>query len=169
MVIPPWKLSKSQTEADKFALSLLPAAPMPPGLYHLVIYVANWKETNIPDAPDGAFTLPNDSALVGATVVLPHHEERPTLLILDRSHDPMSPLLHEYTYQAMAHDLLSVQEERYKYSYTGNNNQTLSKEVLLNDTTRSTGGSSTCTLRSYRRCCMPSTRVSSRATRAAPR
>jgi hypothetical protein len=34
----------------------------------------------------------------------------------------------------MAHDLLSVQEERYKYSYTGNNNQTLSKEVLLNDT-----------------------------------
>ena len=34
----------------------------------------------------------------------------------------------------MANDLLSVQEERYKYSYTGNNNQTLSKEVLLNDT-----------------------------------
>jgi len=34
----------------------------------------------------------------------------------------------------MANDLLSVQDERYKYSYTGNNNQTLSKEVLLNDT-----------------------------------
>ena len=29
---------------------------------------------------------------------------------------------------------LHVQDERYKYSYTGNNNQTLSKEVLLNDT-----------------------------------
>ena len=61
-------------------------------------------------------------------------DERPTLLVLDRGFDCMAPLLHEYTYQAMAHDLLSVQDERYKYSYTGNNNQTLSKEVLLNDT-----------------------------------
>ena len=46
----------------------------------------------------------------------------------------MAPRLREHTNQAMANDLLSVQEERYKYSYTGNNNQTLSKEVLLNDT-----------------------------------
>lgn len=60
--------------------------------------------------------------------------ERPTLLILDRSHDPMSPLLHEYTYQAMINDLLNVQDDRYKYSYTGNNNQVITKEVLLNDT-----------------------------------
>ena len=58
----------------------------------------------------------------------------PTLLLLDRSFDCMTPLLHEYTYQAMVNDLLHVQDERYKYSYTGNNNQTLSKEVLLNDT-----------------------------------
>ena len=32
-------------------------------------------------------------------------DERPTLLVLDRSFDCMAPLLHEYTYQAIAHDL----------------------------------------------------------------
>jgi len=60
--------------------------------------------------------------------------ERPTLLVLDRSCDPLSPLLHEFTYQAMVHDLLPVQEERYRYHYVGNKNQPLDKEVLLNDT-----------------------------------
>ena len=60
--------------------------------------------------------------------------ERPTVLILDRSSDALSPLLHEFTYQAMVHDLLPVQEERYKYTYVGNQNQKLTKEVLLNET-----------------------------------
>ena len=60
--------------------------------------------------------------------------ERPTLLILDRSSDPLSPLLHEFTYQAMAQDLLPIQEDRYRYNYVGNAGQKLSKEVLLNDT-----------------------------------
>ena len=34
----------------------------------------------------------------------------------------------------MVHDLLAVDGERYSYHYVGNNNQRLSKEVLLNDT-----------------------------------
>ena len=33
-------------------------------------------------------------------------DERPTLLVLDRSFDCMAPLLHEYTYQAIARDLI---------------------------------------------------------------
>ena len=60
--------------------------------------------------------------------------ERPTILILDRSDDALSPLLHEFTYQAMVHDLLPVDGERYQYQYVGNNNQRISKEVLLNET-----------------------------------
>ena len=60
--------------------------------------------------------------------------ERPTLILLDRSVDPLSPLLHEFTYQAMVHDLLPVMDERYHYQYVGNQGQRISKEVLLNDT-----------------------------------
>ncbi|KAL1529052.1 hypothetical protein AB1Y20_000015 [Prymnesium parvum] len=60
--------------------------------------------------------------------------ERPTLLILDRSFDPLSPLLHEFTYQAMVHDLLPVHEDRYAYHYVTNNNAQQTKEVLLNET-----------------------------------
>jgi len=60
--------------------------------------------------------------------------ERPTLLILDRSFDALSPLLHEFTYQSMTHDLLSVHEDRYEYRYVTNNNAQVSKEVLLNET-----------------------------------
>lgn len=60
--------------------------------------------------------------------------ERPTLLILDRSSDPLSPLLHEFTYAAMVHDVLPVNNDRYRYTYVGNNNQAQTKEVLLNET-----------------------------------
>lgn len=60
--------------------------------------------------------------------------ERPTLLLLDRSCDPLSPLLHEFTYSAMCHDVLPVNNDRYRYQFVGNNNVTQTKEVLLNDT-----------------------------------
>eukprot|EP00475_Leptophrys_vorax_P009679 TRINITY_DN1640_c0_g1_i2.p1 TRINITY_DN1640_c0_g1~~TRINITY_DN1640_c0_g1_i2.p1 ORF type:complete len:647 (+),score=199.54 TRINITY_DN1640_c0_g1_i2:196-1941(+) len=38
-----------------------------------------------------------------------YNEMRGTLLILDRSLDPISPLMHEYTYQAMVNDVLNVE------------------------------------------------------------
>jgi len=60
--------------------------------------------------------------------------EKPTLLLLDRSSDLLSPLLHEFTYQAMVNDVLPVQDDRYRYKYVNKSNQRMSKEVLLNDT-----------------------------------
>ncbi|KAL2175641.1 Sec1-like protein [Thermothelomyces heterothallicus CBS 202.75] len=43
----------------------------------------------------------------------PPHTQRPqsVLLVTDRSMDLMAPLLHEFTYQAMVHDLLPVREQ----------------------------------------------------------
>jgi len=40
----------------------------------------------------------------------PSSKPRGVLLVVDRSMDLYSPLLHEFTYQAMVHDLLPVQD-----------------------------------------------------------
>ncbi|KAG8461329.1 hypothetical protein KFE25_010516 [Diacronema lutheri] len=61
--------------------------------------------------------------------------DRPTLLIVDRTIDTLAPLLHEYSYQAMIHDLLPIADgERYAYRYTSNRGEELRKDVLLNET-----------------------------------
>lgn len=60
--------------------------------------------------------------------------ERATLIIMDRSTDPVSPLLHEYTYQAMVHDLLPIDNDRYMSEYKTKSGEVTTKDVLLNET-----------------------------------
>jgi len=66
---------------------------------------------------------------------------RATLLLLSRTDDCLSPLLHEFTYQAMVYDLLDVQSQKITYSaetagsidQNGNDLGTMEKDALLDD------------------------------------
>lgn len=62
------------------------------------------------------------------------NEERATLLVLDRTLDPLTPLLHEFTYQAMVYDLLEVDNDKYLYNFTTNTGESKKKEVILGET-----------------------------------
>lgn len=65
---------------------------------------------------------------------------RSTFLLLDRSHDCLSPLMHEFTYQAMVYDLIPVDDDRISYEADSPSTHTdeetkanTTKEVLLNE------------------------------------
>jgi len=56
-------------------------------------------------------------------------KERGTLLLLDRGDDLLSPLMHEFTYQPMVHDLLEMEGDRITYT----NDKGTKSDVLLDE------------------------------------
>lgn len=61
--------------------------------------------------------------------------ERGTLLLLDRADDCLTPLMHDFTYQSMVHDLLPMDGDRitYQAETTEDPTQTEAKDVLLDE------------------------------------
>jgi syntaxin-binding protein 1 len=60
--------------------------------------------------------------------------ERAQLLLVDRTFDPLTPIMHEYSYQCMSYDLLNVEGDNIiSYSSTNNKNETVLKQALLGE------------------------------------
>lgn len=61
--------------------------------------------------------------------------ERSTLLLLDRASDCLTPLMHDFTYQAMVHDLLKMEGDKITYGAESAEDpaKTEDKDVLLNE------------------------------------
>ncbi|VEU33572.1 unnamed protein product [Pseudo-nitzschia multistriata] len=61
--------------------------------------------------------------------------DRSTLLLLDRSNDCLTPLMHDFNYQAMVNDLLHVEGDKitYKADSKENPKKKEEKDVLLNE------------------------------------
>lgn len=84
-----------------------------------------YKKAN-PDFAVSSSRMSLFAALDSTSLKKPSDTPRPrgTLLITDRSMDTMAPFIHEFTYQAMANDLLNIEDGK-KYRYVSVNQEVL--------------------------------------------
>lgn len=55
------------------------------------------------------------------------------LLVVDRSIDPVAPLIHEWTYEAMCYDLLPITDNQFSYTTKSTAGKDQKKMVMLGD------------------------------------
>ncbi|KAG0576062.1 hypothetical protein KC19_5G052300 [Ceratodon purpureus] len=55
------------------------------------------------------------------------------LVIVDRTIDPVAPIIHEWTYDALCNDILDIDGKKYSYEVTTSSGKKEHKEVLLAD------------------------------------
>lgn len=59
----------------------------------------------------------------------------PQLVIIDRTVDPITPILHDFYYQALATDLMPIQDgTKYEYNSVGQDGQPVQKVAVLDET-----------------------------------
>ena len=58
-------------------------------------------------------------------------KDQTQLIIVDRGYDPVAPIIHELTYQAMVNDLLEMDGDVIRYTTTNDQGQEQLKEVIL--------------------------------------
>jgi vacuolar protein sorting-associated protein 45 len=64
------------------------------------------------------------------------NSEQTMLLILDRKEDPVTPLLNQWTYQAMVHELLTIHNNRVDLKHLETLDQDMREVVLSSDDDR---------------------------------
>ena len=78
-------------------------------------------------AKEVAYTMQQEAGLFDFRQA---HDVPPLLLLLDRRDDPVTPLLNQWTYQAMVHELLEIRTNRVDMSSVPGINKDL-KEIVL--------------------------------------
>lgn len=59
--------------------------------------------------------------------------DRPLLLLVDRSFDPIAPLLHERSYQCLLDDLIPLVNQTYEQVYVGRNGEQGTRTSVLDE------------------------------------
>lgn len=105
------------------------AASLGDGVPYIRYYKSSNTENNRSQEVAAQLSLEIDSLVKSESWSAPPDAPKGTIIILDRTMDIIAPILHEFTYQAMVHDLLEIKDNKYSYN-AGNDGP---KEAILDD------------------------------------